>query len=445
MRVPEGVSAQTGGSPGDLSVSILSLHYPPETTGNAPYTGALASGLALRDYRVNALVAQPHYPEWRIRQGYDQWRRTETIDGVKVHRVRHYVPRPPRGLRRLLSEISFGIRLVLSRRDAADVVIAVSPALFATALAILRLRLNRSRPALVVWVQDIYTLGIAETTEGNRISAAITKFVEKYTLRSADQVVAIHPRFKQYMVVELGVPAERITVIRNWTHLEPSDPIPKGVARTALNWPADALLVVHTGNMGSKQGLANVVEAARLADRQNSPVRFVLVGDGGERPALERLAEGVNSIEFVDPLDAADYRYALAAADCLLVNEMPGVANMAVPSKLTSYFDAMRPVLAATDPQGITASEIKRAEAGVVVRAGDPEALLGAALELAQDSEAADAYGAAGQLYCRKMLTAEAAMTAFDREITDLVRLRGQRRRRPGPLGAASHPVERKT
>ncbi|MGN7780839.1 glycosyltransferase family 4 protein [Mycolicibacterium sp. 22603] len=408
------------GDRGQTTVSILSLHYPPETTGNAPYTGGLASGLRLRGHRVEAFVAQPHYPEWRIRQGYDRWRSTEMLDGVKVHRLRHLVPRPPRGLRRLLSEISFGIRLGLSRCGSADVVVAVSPALFATAMALVRLRLNPRRPALVVWVQDIYTLGIAETGEGSCVSAAITKFVEKHTLRSADRVVAIHPRFKEYMVAELGVPADRVSVIRNWTHLQPVDVISKRVAREALNWPSGTLLAVHTGNMGSKQGLDNVVEAARLADVRNAPLKFILVGDGGERSRLECMAQGVNSIEFVDPLNAADYRYALAAADCLLVNEMPGVANMAVPSKLTSYFDAMRPIVAASDPQGITASEIKLANGGIVVPAGDPEALLAAVLDLAQNGEVADAYGAAGQSYCRRMLTAEAAMTAFDRVILDL-------------------------
>jgi glycosyltransferase involved in cell wall biosynthesis len=389
---------------------------------------------------VKAFVAHPHYPEWRVRPGYGQWRRTETLEGVKVHRLWHFVPRPPRGLRRLLSEFSFGVRLCFSRLGAENVVIAVSPALFATAMAILRIRLSPFRPALVIWVQDIYTLGITETSEGNRFSAAVTKFVEKRTLRSADRVVAIHPRFKDYMVGELGVRAERISVIRNWTHLEPSAPMSKGDARMALNWPPDTLLAVHTGNMGSKQGLENIVEAARLAERRGMPIKFVLVGDGGERAALERLANGINSIEFVEPLNAADYRCALAAADCLLVNEMPGVANMAVPSKLTSYFDAKRPVLAATDPRGITAGEIERANAGVVVPAGDPQALLAAALRLSQDTNAARTYGAAAQHYCREMLAADAAMDAFDQVVREVICGREDRRRPPGALGAVSRP-----
>jgi putative colanic acid biosynthesis glycosyltransferase WcaI len=408
-------------------VSLLSLHYPPEETGNAPYTGALAVGLSARAHRVTAHVGHPHYPEWEVRPGYGQWRRTETIEGVTVHRLRHFVPQPPKGIRRLLSELSFGARLLFSSLGSDSVVVAVSPALFATALAVLRIRLTPWRPRLVVWVQDIYTLGLAETKQGGDLTASITRFVERFVLRAADRVIVIHPRFAEYLAQNLGVAPERIDVIRNWTHLKPSPVLCQRDARAALGWQTDVSLAVHTGNMGTKQGLENVVEAARLADEQRAPIKFVLVGDGCERARLEQLAQGIDRIQFVDPLDEADYRCALAAADCLLVNELPGVATMAVPSKLTSYFDAKRPILAATDPTGIAAGEVERANAGVVVLAGDPHKLLAMALQLSEDKTQAAAYGAAGQRYCREHLSSETAMAAFEQVIQDVAARRVDR------------------
>jgi colanic acid biosynthesis glycosyl transferase WcaI len=422
---PDGITGDTRrSSTAGHRVSILSLHYPPEETGNAPYTGALAAGLTARAHRVTAYVAHPHYPEWKVRPGYGQWRNVETLDGVTVHRLRHLVPRPPKGVRRLLSELSFGVRLLFSRFSSVSVVIAVSPALFATALAVLRIRLTPSRPPLVVWVQDIYTLGLSETKQGGDFAARVTRFVERYVLRAADRVVAIHPTFADYLAQNLGVERERIVVVRNWTHLKPSPAIAQCDARALLAWPTDVSLAVHTGNMGTKQGLENVVEAARLADEQQAPIKFVLVGDGCERARLEQLAHGIDRIEFVDPLNDDDYRRALAAADCLLVNELPGVANMAVPSKLTSYFDAGRPIVAATDPAGIAAGEVERATAGVVVPAGDPHKLLGMALQLSEDRTQAAVYGAAGNRYCREHLSADSAITAFEQVIQDLAATR---------------------
>ncbi len=100
---------------------------------------------------------------------------------------------------------------------------------------------------------------------------------------------------------------------------------------------------------------------------------------------------------------------------------------MAVPSKLTSYFAASRPVLAATDPQGITAGEVERAGAGVAVPAGDPGVLLETALQLAEDVDSAVVYGDAGRRYCRDALGAEAALDAFDRVIRDVAARRADR------------------
>lgn len=415
-----------------VDVTVLSVHYPPEATGNAPYAGALAGALAARNHRVDAYVAHPHYPEWRVRPGYGQWRRTETIDGVTVHRMRHFIPRPPRGVRRLLAELSFGVQLLLTRVRRDSVVVALSPALFATALAVLRIRLTPRRPPLVVWVQDIYTLGMLETAEGGRLSTAVTRCVERYVLRSADAVVAIHPRFANYLTDRMGIDPRKVHIIRNWTHLPPAPMRGKAAARTRLGWPVAGLLAVHTGNMGAKQGLANIVEAARLADAERAPITFVLVGEGGERARLEELAAGIDRIRFVDLLDDEAYRCALAAADCLLVNELPGVAGMAVPSKLTSYFAAARPVLAATEPDGITAEEIRRARAGAVVPPDDPRALLAGALRLASDDVDAARCGDAASRYCTEHLTADVAIAGFERLIRTLA---GTGARRAAPPG----------
>lgn len=407
--------------PPHSDISIFGLNYPPEQTGIAPYTGALAAGLKERGHEVGADVGHPHYPEWVIREGYGQWARTEYLDGVRVRRRLHYVPRSPRGFRRLLSELSFGARIVSARSRRARVAIAVSPSLFSTAMVASRLRLTPRRPRLIIWVQDIYTLGLMETGEGGGFVGRITRHVEAGTLRSADRVVVIHQRFADFVTEVLGVDRSRVAIIRNWTHLPPSDPVNKDSAKAALGWPIGVILVVHTGNMGVKQGLENVIEAARLADERCAQVHFVLVGDGGQRRSLEQAARGLSRLTFVDPLGDDEYRLALGAADVLLVNEAPGVSAMAVPSKLTSYFDAGRPVIAATDPDGITASEVGAAGAGIVVPAGNPCALLEAVLDMAGNPEAMGRFSASGRRYREDVLDEQAAIDQWARVIESVV------------------------
>lgn len=401
-------------------VSIFSLHYPPEPTGNAPYSGALAVGLATAGYQVTAHVGFPHYPAWKIYAGYGGWRRFERLEGVEVRRRRHYVPQPPRGVRRLVSELSFGLRLIFARWSSPRVVVALSPPLFSAALAVVRLRLTPRRPRLIVWVQDIYSLGMTETGEGGEFVQRTTRWVEKQTLSAADQIVVIHQRFADFVTKELGVNSSKVVVVRNWTHLPPSDAVEAAGAKAELGWPSDVTIAVHAGNMGSKQGLENIVAAARIADQKKAPVHFILVGEGSERRRLENSALGVSRIEFADPMDERKYRLALGAADILLVNEKPGVSAMAVPSKLTSYFDAGRPIVAATDPAGITASEIAAANAGSVVPAGDSNALLNAVLELRDDPEAAAQYGLNGRRHRYKFLDQKQAIGAWQHILSEI-------------------------
>lgn len=408
-------------APKCCDICIFSAHFPPEPTGNAPYSGALASGLVRTGFEVAAHVAHPHYPEWKIYDGYGGWRRDELSEGVWVQRRLHYVPRPPRGVRRLISEISFGLRLFFAPWGRPSAVVALSPPLFSIALAAIRLRLTPRRPRFIVWVQDIYSLGLVETGEGGEIARWVTRWVEKMTLGAADRVVVIHSKFAEFVTEELGVPTSKVVVIRNWTHLPPSDAVKPASAKAILGWPSRTTLAVHTGNMGFKQGLENVVDAARRADELGAPVHFILVGDGSERKRLEQYAVGIARLRFVDPLDDPRYRLALSAADVLLVNERPGVATMAMPSKLTAYFDAGRPVVAATDPNGITSSEVKMARAGLVVSAGDPVALLDAVLSLGSDPEVAARYGANGRRHREAVLGENVAMERWGNLLRDAI------------------------
>lgn len=401
-------------------VLVVSAHFLPEPTGNAPYTGALATGLAERGMAVAVITTHPHYPEWSVRDGYGQWTRTESMGGARVTRLRHYVPAYPSPLRRALAELSFGARVVSRRWGRPSAIMAVSPALLSTWLTVARARVTHRRTPLVVWVQDLYSRGLRETGQGNSVVNRLIARVERWVLQQADRVVVIHERFAAE-VVSYGVDTARIEVVRNWTHLPPRVDVDVEAVRRARGWMPGQTVVLHAGNMGVKQGLENVVDAARLADSRNTDVRFVLVGGGSEREKLVQLATGVSRIEIMPPLDDTSFAQALHAADVLLINEKAGIAEMSVPSKLTSYFSAGRPVLAATDAAGITADEIRLASAGVVVPAGDPEALLDGVVALVADPRASARMGWNGVDYCSSVLDQDHALDAYARLLRGLI------------------------
>lgn len=400
---------------------IFGINYAPETTGISPYTSAMAAGLARRGHQVRAVVANPHYPDWKIAPGYAEWSRRENIDGVAVSRVWHWVPTRPSPLPRAFSEVFFGLRQICTLWGEPTAIVAVSPALLSSAMVRLRSLVTNSKTPFVVWVQDLYGLGMSETGQGTGLAARAVRAVEKWLLRSASMVIVIHDRFAERIHEDLGVPRERIAVIRNWTHLRELPRADVKAVRASYGWSDDDIVVVHTGNMGVKQGLHHVVDAGRLAYRNEERVRFVLVGNGSQRDELrERIDREPTTAQILPPLDDDAFAHILQSADVLLVNELPGVAEMAVPSKLTSYFASGRPVLAATDDRGITAQEVRNADAGLIVAAGDPHALLEGAKALAASPEESTRLGGNGKRYKETVLEATFAIDRFDSLLADL-------------------------
>jgi colanic acid biosynthesis glycosyl transferase WcaI len=406
---------------GSLDVCVVGMHYAPEHTGNAPYTTGMVAALHAAGHRVRVVTGYPHYPAWEVTAGYTGLRRHEVLDGVPVTRVRHPVPAVPDARRRVVMDAAFTAHAALVGGPRPDVVVAVSPVLL-TVLAGLRWRLPRwsssaplrllpGRTALGVVTQDLYSRALAETGMTSSRLARWGARLEGGLLARADGVAVVHPQFAAPLA-DLGVDPARITTIPNWSHIAPPSG-DRAAVRRELGWRDDEVIALHAGNMGVKQGLENVVEAARAADAAGAPVRFVLLGDGNQRGRLAALGAGIERLTFLDPLPGDRFPDALAAADVLVVNEAPSVAEMSAPSKLTSYFAAGRPVVAASWPHSAASAELGRAEAGVRVDPGVPTALLEAVRTTAADPSAATATGERGRAYARDALGAAAAHRAY--------------------------------
>src|SRR5690606_38279491 len=122
------------------------------------------------------------------------------------------------------------------------------------------------------------------------------------------------------------------------------------------------------------------------------------------------LADGLPNVQFLPPASAAEFPDVLAAADALVVTQRATVLDMSVPSKLTSYFAAGRPVIAAVAAAGGAAAELRRSGAGWLVPPEDPAALAAAARRVADDPAAAAERGARGAAYARSHLSREAGL-----------------------------------
>ena len=219
------------------------------------------------------------------------------------------------------------------------------------------------------------------------------------------------------------MPAGQIHRLRNWTRrVDPSETVAETKKR--LGWHPDEFITLHGGNLGRKQGLDNLLDAAlHLQDRG---VRIVLSGDGNDRERLEaRTRElGLDNVQFIELQGPGRWEAVMAASDVLLVNQRSSVTDMSLPSKLTSYFAAGRPIVAAASADSETAREIAAAESGSVVPPDDPVALSNAILAMKEGTSAAE-LGARGRRYAENVLFPEIVLAEYDRFLDILVRSRG--------------------
>ena len=402
-----------------LRVVVVGINYAPEHAGIAPYTTQFCEHLVREGHEVLVLAGLPSYPSWSVEPEYRGKRVVEeSINGVTVRRLWHYVPPNQSGLRRAVYEASFGAHVSAQKLPwTPDVVVAVVPSLLGASAAAGLARRHGAR--LAVWVQDLMGAAAAQSgMAGGGRFAKIAARSERKLLREADHVFAINESFAHH-VQELGVAPTSVSVVRNWTHiLEPQRA--RATVRRKLGWENGETVVLHSGNMGYKQALENVVAAAMVAETRRSRVRFVLMGDGSQRPLLELLGRDANRLEILDPVDAADYADTLAAADVLLVNERPSVVGMSLPSKLTSYFRAGRPVVAAVNERSATALEIGASGAGRLVKADDPERLLAAVENVVADPDEMLRLTTAGTKYVAEVLDRESALRRLTTRIAGL-------------------------
>ena len=148
----------------------------------------------------------------------------------------------------------------------------------------------------------------------------------------------------------------------------------------------------------------------------------MLAGDGNDRANLERRARArrLRNVQFLPSQPWGDYEAMLEAADVLLVNQRATVGDMSLPSKLTSYLAAGRPIIAAVASESETAREVLRSGGGVVVAPEDPRRLAEALHRLRDDTELRSSLGAAGRRYAEEWLGSSSVLPEYEAFITGL-------------------------
>jgi len=221
-------------------------------------------------------------------------------------------------------------------------------------------------PEVAVLLEDFHSRGVNKGLE----------LVNRFLVRRADAIIALGDTMKRRLVEGKGADPERVAVIHNWADCAALAPGPKDNAFARAHGLHDRFVVMHAGNIGLSQNLDVLLEAAERL-RAHDGIRFVFVGDGSRRVALEGRARerGLRNVLFLPYQPREEMAISYAAADLFLVSLKPGLAGYIVPSKLYSILAAGRPYVAAVEDACEVADITDRHACGFIVRPGDADAL----------------------------------------------------------------------
>ena len=409
-----------------MNITVWGINYEPEPTGIGPFNTDMCAYLASQGHAVSMLTSFPYYPSWRKRPEDEGKTYERTVKGgITVHRCWHYVPSRPSTFKRLWHELSFVATTTWRalREPAADIYFVVSPPLFLGLGAFLVSRLKR-RP-YVLHVQDLQpdaALGLGMIKPG--LATQALYLLEKFNYRNAALVTGITGGIMAAFRRK-GISEEKTYLFANWIpDAPPSTAARSGVSfRAAHGIAPDQPLLAYSGNIGQKQGLDVVVEAAARAEAGGQRMHWAICGDGAARPTLQQQIEaaGVQGAKLY-PLQPDDlYHSLLREADVCLITQQRGTGQFFFPSKLLSILQYGRPVLAVADETSELARAVHEGGFGTVVPCSDPVALREAAIMMVNASaEQKEAWSRNGLSWVSRFRRSH-VLGAFEHELERLV------------------------
>ncbi|CAB3638234.1 glycosyltransferase WbuB [Paraburkholderia rhynchosiae] len=412
-----------------MKILIYGLNYAPELTGTGKYTAEMGVLLAGRGHEVRVVCAPPYYPEWRVSAGYASWRyRREERDGVTIWRAPLWVPSHPSGLKRMIHLASFAATslplLAWQALWRPDAVVMIAPTLMCAPATLALARVTGASAWLHIQDYEVdaaFELGLLK---GSR-AARFARGIESLLLRRFDAVSSITRQMSARASAK-GVELSKVVCLPNWVDVSAVFPLPRlSEYRSLLDIPDDQKVVLYSGNMGAKQGIETLAEAAAsLAFR--SDITFVFCGGGAARESLLKRCAALPNCIFL-PLQPVDrLNELLNLADIHVLPQRADAADLVMPSKLTGMLASGRATIAMAR-RGTALQEAVHSR-GVVVPPDNVRALVGAITALANDSARRAALGRAARDYAESALSPDSTISTFEERIGVLCRAAGRRR-----------------
>ena len=326
-----------------MKILLYGLNYAPELTGIGKYSGEMCEWLAANGHDVRVICAPPYYPQWQVDKAYSGWHyHTEQRNNVTIFRCPLFVPKKPKALTRLVHLFSFGLSSlpVLFRQWSwkPDIVMSIQPTSFCIPATLLFCTLRGTKSLL--HIQDFELdamLGLGMGLGKAGMMAKMAGQVERWFMPRFDMISTISYSMLQKAKDKTSHP-EKVFYFPNWVDTDFLTPDANaGLFRQRWGIAKTTRVVLYSGNMGKKQGLEIVLQAANLLN-QEPDLLFLMIGTGAALEELMQQAEHLQltNLRFYPLQPYEDLPALMALANIHLVVQKKGAADAVLPSKLTT-------------------------------------------------------------------------------------------------------------
>lgn len=236
-----------------------------------------------------------------------------------------------------------------------------------------------------------------------------------------DMFIAVAEPHARYLVERQRFPVEKVCMIPNGVDVDRFRPQPADPQlRRAIGLPNDAPVAGILAALRPEKNHSMFLEVAARVLTQIPAAHFLVIGDGTERPHLERRAAELAVAERVHFLGTRpDIPDLLALVDVLLLTSL----NEANPVSILEALSCGKPVVATR--VGSVPETVIDDENGYLVESGSVDAMGRRVVELFRDPPLAAALGAAGRRHVVEHWSVERMVEGYE-EL--LLRLHGQKR-----------------
>jgi colanic acid biosynthesis glycosyl transferase WcaI len=165
--------------------------------------------------------------------------------------------------------------------------------------------------------------------------------VERFILQNSDTVSTISTGMKKRLVKK-GIPESRISILYNSVDTTRIFPLFKEQSMIKqLDLDIEDRVILYSGNIGEKQGLEHLVEAAKRF-MHRPEVKFLIVGSGAYKEKLMAItkATGCTNVRFLPLQPYESLSELMAVADLHVVLQKQSASDLLMPSKLSTILAA---------------------------------------------------------------------------------------------------------